>query len=60
MNEQKDRKPSGPRPVLQGRRTINVSLTDDLIEYAREVGKGNISKGLRETIDTHKMLEKNN
>lgn len=56
MNE---RKPAGPKPVLPGRRTINISLTDEIIERAREIGKGNISRGVREAIENHKAIEKN-
>lgn len=60
MNEHKDRKPAGPKPALPGRRTINVSLTDELIERAREIGRGNISRGAREAIEKYTQIEKIN
>lgn len=51
MNE--NRKPAGPKKRIERRRTINVSLSDDHIERAREIGKGNISAGLREAVDKY-------
>jgi hypothetical protein len=51
MQEIKERKPAGPKPKLVNRRMINVSLTDETIERAREIGAGNISQGVRMAVD---------
>lgn len=50
----KPRAPAGPKPRLENRRSINVSLTDDLIERAREIGRGNISAGVRLALEAYR------
>lgn len=48
------RNPSGPKPKLVNRRCINISLTDELIDRAREIGNGLVSVGIRKALGEHK------
>ena len=51
-----DRKsrPVGRPPSVKVTQSIHLSLYPDQIEYLKEVGKGNISKGARQIIEAHK------
>lgn len=53
-NQIKHRKPAGPKRKLVNARTINVMLTVDLIEKARQIGKGNISAAIRKVLEEYK------
>lgn len=55
MNE---RKPSGPKPKLKNPRAVNLMLTDETIEKARTIGRGNVSAGVREAVDKHEENKK--
>ena len=57
MNE---RKPAGPKKKMENRKIINVSLDEFHLEKAREIGRGNVSLGLRLAIESHKPVEKIN
>ncbi len=46
-----ERKKPGPKPTMVGRRSINVGMTDDTIEKARKLGRGNLSAGVRVAVD---------
>lgn len=48
------RNPAGPKPKLVNRRCINISLTDELIDRAKEIGHGNISRGVRLALESMK------
>lgn len=52
--EIKPRKPAGPKRKLVNARMINVNLTDELVEKARDIGKGNISAGIRKALEKWK------
>lgn len=58
MNE--IRKPAGPKKKMENRKIINVSLDELHLEKAREIGRGNVSLGLRMAIESHKPVEKIN
>jgi hypothetical protein len=46
-----ERKKPGPKPSMVGRRSINVGMTDETIEKARTLGRGNLSAGVRVAVD---------
>lgn len=50
MNE---RKPAGPKPKLKNPRAVNLMLTDETIEKARTIGRGNVSAGVREAVEKY-------
>lgn len=54
MTNAKPRKPAGPKPKLVNARTINLGLTVELIEKARVIGKGNVSRGVRMALESYK------
>lgn len=51
MNE---RKPAGPKPKLKNARAVNLMLTDETIEKARAIGRGNVSAGVRKAVEEYK------
>ena len=53
--ENKPRKPAGPKTRIHNRRTINISLAADQIEKARKIGLGNTSAGVRRALDEYEM-----
>lgn len=55
--ENKPRKPAGPKTCIHNRRTTNISLAAEQTEKARKVGRGNISAGVRKALDEYEMKE---
>lgn len=53
--ENKPRKPAGPKTRIQNRRTINISLAEEQIMKARKIGLGNTSAGIRAAIDEYEV-----
>ena len=53
--ENKPRKPAGPKVRIKNRRTINISLAAEQIEKARKIGLGNTSAGIRAAIDEYEV-----
>ena len=51
--EKKTRKTAGPKIKIPNRRTINISLAEEQIMKAREIGLGNTSAGVRRAIDEY-------
>lgn len=45
------RKPAGPKVKIKDRRYKNVSLGEAHIKKAREIGRGNVSEGIRVALD---------
>ena len=55
--ENKTRKPAGPKTRIPNRRTINISLAAEQIMKARKIGLGNISAGVRKALDEYEVKE---
>lgn len=53
--ENKPRKPAGPKTKIPNRRTINISLAAEHIEKARKIGLGNTSAGIRKALDEYEV-----
>ena len=49
-------KPGAGRPLLAGERMKEhrITLPDDVAEYLRQVGAGNLSGGIRQLVEWHK------
>lgn len=57
MTTPKQRKPAGPKPTIKARRLINLSMGAEHVEKAREIGSGNISRGVRMAVENYKIKE---